>query len=279
MAPRAANAGAVSQDGVNVMTTPSLTPGSDNLKRCYKCGEHKPREMFSCDKRAGDGLQCACKSCFAAYVRSNKERITKQRREYREANKEWINERTRQYHHANKDRRREYVNANKEQISQQKREYRRNHKEQLAEQERKYRAKNREKIRARNRQYRIEHLEERREKTRKWFAENPNYRRDYAATYPEKVRAKYHRYRARKSGNGGTHTDTDLAAIRAAQTDNKGRLICWHCGKPIKGTPQLDHWIPLKRGGSNGAGNLHYMHARCNQTKSAKHPVEIGRLL
>jgi hypothetical protein len=93
-------------------------------------------------------------------------------------------------------------------------------------------------------------------------------------------RASNHNRRARKQITGGTRTAADdLSAIRAAQTDKKGRLICWRCNKPIKETPHLDHWIPLDKGGSNDPGNLHYMHATCNLTKSAKHPFELGVLL
>lgn len=154
-----------------------------------------------------------------------------------------------------------------------------------------------------------EDLDKQRERKRRWLEANPGYNHRYYEANAEKIKERislyqransdeirdrnrrwrdanrekertYHRNRrARKSGNGGTHTDTDLAAIRAAQTDAKGRLICWRCGEPIKGTPHLDHWIPLAGGGTNDAGNLHYMHAHCNLTKSSKHPTEIGRLL
>lgn len=103
---------------------------------------------------------------------------------------------------------------------------------------------------------------------RKWQHENP-----------EKLRENKHRRRARVRNAPGSFTSADLAAVRAAQTDKQGRLICWACGKPIKGTPHLDHWIPLDKAGSNDPGNLHYMHARCNLTKSAKHPAELGRLI
>ena len=96
---------------------------------------------------------------------------------------------------------------------------------------------------------------------------------------PDIVIAQYHRRKARKLNNGGTFTPADLAAIRAAQTDAKGRLICAWCHKPIIDTPHLDHWIPLSKGGANDAGNLRYMHAKCNLSKGAKHPHDMGRLI
>jgi hypothetical protein len=98
--------------------------------------------------------------------------------------------------------------------------------------------------------------------------------------------------RARVMNAEGTYTPDDLKAIRAAQTDRRGRLICWACEYPIIGDeppphrpngarlpPHLDHWIPLRHGGRNDAGNLHYMHGVCNLSKSDKMPAELGRLL
>ena len=127
-----------------------------------------------------------------------------------------------------------------------------------------------------------------------WVEANPDYHKDYRIAHrkerseysnnwrkanPEKSMAAVHRRRVRRLGNGGRFTKADLVEIRKAQTDKQGRLICWRCNQPIVGTPHLDHWIPLDKGGTNDAGNLHYMHATCNISKGAKHPYELGRLL
>jgi len=39
------------------------TPPSTMIKRCSKCKQSKPFDMFSKDKRANDGFCCACKEC------------------------------------------------------------------------------------------------------------------------------------------------------------------------------------------------------------------------
>jgi 5-methylcytosine-specific restriction endonuclease McrA len=126
--------------------------------------------------------------------------------------------------------------------------------------------------------------------------EYDKYHAEYRRAFPEKRKAamigRNHKRRAKLRGNGGTYTAADLAAIRAAQTDKRGRLICWKCNTPIIGddppphlpngvrlSPHLDHWIPLDKGGTNDAGNLHYMHGLCNLEKGAKTPTEIGRLI
>jgi 5-methylcytosine-specific restriction endonuclease McrA len=227
------------------MDIPDLT----TFKRCQKCGEVKPREAFSVDRRnKRDGLQARCKACVREYYMVNAERIAEQQREYCAANADYIAEWQRKYRQENA--------------------------EHLAEQHREYYAENAEFLR----EYRREHYAANAERITKQQRE---YGRKYRKSHIGKavLRAASNRYRARKLEVGGTYTQSDLAAIRAAQTDKKGRLICWRCGKPIKGTPDLDHWIPLKHRGENSPGNLHYMHVRCNRSKGAKLPTEIGRLL
>lgn len=222
MTPRAANAGAVSHDGVIVMTD-LIVPNPDsanNLKRCSKCREIKPRTAFYAYNGTKDGLQRHCIDCQKRY---RSEHLA----EKLAYNKQW----------------------------------KKDHPERARENARRgtqaYRERNRERVREADRAQ----------------------KREWRKTNPDDVVAIRHRSRARRRAAGGNHTQHDLESVRAAQTDRKGRLICWRCGKPIKGTPHLDHWIPLAGGGTNDAGNLHYMHPKCNQTKSAKMPTEIGRLL
>jgi 5-methylcytosine-specific restriction endonuclease McrA len=117
---------------------------------------------------------------------------------------------------------------------------------------------------------------------RAYFVANHEHIYEYQRKYRQKNTDRMRVYSGRRHqliSNGGSFTADDLVAIRAAQTDKKGRLICWRCGKPIKGTPELDHWIPIAKGGRNDAGNLHYMHRTCNRSKHAKMPTEIGRLI
>jgi 5-methylcytosine-specific restriction endonuclease McrA len=138
------------------------------------------------------------------------------------------------------------------------------------EADREYRAVNAERLHEKAREYYQAHIEHKREKMRAYYRTPGGY---------DAICTGGHRRRARKASTQGSFDLSDLVAIRAAQTDKKGRLICWRCGKPIKGTPELDHWIPIAKGGRNDAGNLHYMHRTCNRSKHAKMPTEIGRLI
>jgi hypothetical protein len=161
-----------------------------------------------------------------------------------------------------------------------------------------YRKEHRERRKQNQKRYANKYPERKKEAYKKWLEANPEKKREsdkawrrnnrarrtaqtkiWRRNNPDKYHAIQYRRRARLLGNGGACTSDDLAAIRAAQTDKRGRLICWDCGKPIKGTPDLDHWISLSEGGTSDPGNLHYMHATCNRSKGAKHPHDMGRLI
>lgn len=253
--------------------SPDHTP-DEQLKRCSKCGEVKPLSAFSKCSAAKDGLQRKCRSCAAIYFA-----------EYTERNAESL-----------KDKWAQYRADHREQLRQTAREYRERDPEKIKEIKRRSYVKHAMKNREYSRLYRESHVE----KVRAYmYVYNRMYRekhpdlakRQYEAT-KNTGRERYNARRARILGGGGVYTKNDLEAVRTAQTDKQGRLICWACGAPIIGNqppphipesphmpPHLDHWIPLKANGENRAGNLHYMHGACNLRKGSKHPFETGRLL
>lgn len=78
--------------------------------------------------------------------------------------------------------------------------------------------------------------------------------------------------RARKAGNGGTHTAAD---IRALFFEQKG--ICAWCDTALDAKDyHVDHWKPLSKGGSNDKSNLKLLHPKCNMTKGAKLPSDFN---
>lgn len=168
-----------------------------------------------------------------------------------------VSEYSKAWHAANKELHAEYMRA-----------WQKANKEHVYRKVKTWKAEHKDRVNAGARKYHASHKEQRSVKGKEWKAANP-----------DKVKASYHQRRARKAATGGALSASDLVAIRAAQTDKRGRLICWRCNKPITGNPHLDHWIPLDKGGTNDAGNLHYMHAKCNLEKAAKLPTEIGRLI
>lgn len=112
-----------------------------------------------------------------------------------------------------------------------------------------------------------------------------------------KSRVKYHRLKSEKptrfrrksiranakrkalalSNTTGEHfTQADVELQYKSQ---KG--LCWWCGKPLNPNGfDIDHRVPLIKGGSNGAGNICLTHEKCNASKNDKMPWEYnGRLL
>lgn len=227
--------------------------GSETLKRCSKCGQLKARDAFGRSNREADGLQYTCKACRASWSKANAEQVAERNRKYKQANEERLREYSRKYRTENSDRiaehMREYRANNRDGIAQSNHEYWEANKTLIAERKRLYNAANAARIAER--------------------------RREYAHSDRGRLvqRAGRHRRRARKFTSGGTYTPADIESIRIAQNNR-----CYLCHKKLK-TYHIDHFIPLALGGSNDPGNLRLACPHCNQSKGAKHPHDIGRLI
>jgi 5-methylcytosine-specific restriction endonuclease McrA len=84
-------------------------------------------------------------------------------------------------------------------------------------------------------------------------------------------RAGYKRYIARKMNASGTHTAVD---IQSQYNRQKGR--CYYCKTRLNNVYEVDHVIPLSRGGSNSPDNIVIACGPCNKHKSSKMPHEWG---
>jgi len=108
---------------------------------------------------------------------------------------------------------------------------------------------------------------------RQWRAENPDKvkaaQKKWASQNLDSVCAKTHKRRALKLASGGTHTAADLRVIWQFQNGK-----CVYCQKPIDEDREIDHWVPLARGGSNDRINLQYLCMYHNGRKGDKDPLE-----
>lgn len=158
--------------------------------------------------------------------------------------------------------------------------YHREHAEQISAKSRKWYLKNRDRVLERQsnnrdhihevaKAYRLRNRDELRARHSDWVRTENGRRR--------KVINEHNR-RARKQLSGGTYTSADIDLIRKGQTDTRGNVRCWYCGKPMQ-LWHIDHRIPLSRGGSNAPGNLCLACPECNTSKRDKTPSEWNRRL
>lgn len=125
------------------------------------------------------------------------------------------------------------------------------------------------------RRHRAKSPESHRRASIKWAKAHPeNVRKNMKATFernPELWRkrkvAYAQNYQATKRANGGQFTDADIDAIFTAQ-DGK----CAGCSERKK--LEIDHIMPVSRGGSNDRSNLQLLCRRCNASKGAKTMAE-----
>ena len=73
-------------------------------KRCTKCGEVRPYEMFDKRNELKEGRRSHCKACRRAKRQANKEQLSEKRRVFYESNKEKILDRNKEYRENNKAR-------------------------------------------------------------------------------------------------------------------------------------------------------------------------------
>lgn len=141
------------------------------------------------------------------------------------------------------------------------RKRRQENKERLGESSRKWYQENKEKMREYQRKYIEENKEKRRETQRKWRQKNK-----------EKKREDDRKRRARKLAASGSHT-ADQVKARFDYYGNK----CIYCGS--SDDLQIEHRIPLSRGGSDWSSNLAPACKSCNCSKGTKTEAEFKKLL
>jgi HNH endonuclease len=216
-------------------------------KICTRCGECKPVDAFSKDKRSKDGLQSKCKACNAAYQACNRELISARMAAWYAENRSEISIKNAAYRSAN----REVIAASKSA----------------------YYAKNSEKITAKAAAWRKANPDRRRETNAAWVKANPDKARQATAAWakanPEARRIIRQNRRASELENGGTISRC-LADL--LMSEQGGR--CAGCLCDLRETGHhLDHVMPLALGGPNTDENMQLLCPHCNKSKGGKHPL------
>ncbi len=190
----------------------------DNCVHPMGCIQPATAEHFHRSKKCKDGLFTQCKACVLAHKREF----------YLEHKAEKL-----AYNHR-------YYQLNRESLLQDSNDYYAQNADKVKRRIQSYRDANRELVRGQWRGFYQRNRSRRLEQAKVWNASNP-----------ARLAANRHRRRARVLSVGGTFTKQDvLLALRS----QKGR--CWHCGEAVGDKYEVDHLIPIARGGSNDARNI-----------------------
>lgn len=274
-----------------------------SLKQCSKCGEWRLASTvdFHLRKNRPLGLAYNCKNCANEDNRRkndrNKERYKARSREYYRENKERLDAQHREYYWKNRNKRleqnREYYQANREHIISYVRQWRQDNqdylkqhrvsnKDRLLGSARKWRQQNRDRINQLKRESYYRHKEKTIKKHREYYLSNreqiasKNRQRYWADIIVSRKRARVNaaNRRARELSAGGVYTALDIQKQYDAQAGK-----CKYCGCDVGDQYHADHYIPLNKGGSNGAENIVIACPTCNLRKHDKMPDEFIELL
>ena len=205
------------------------------MKFCTKCGIEKPLLEFSKSKRSKDGHRSDCKKCVKVFYENDKDRILAHMKEYREANKKKV-----------AAQRKMYREVNRKKISAQRKVCRKGNRVTILAQKKVYRKVKRKEIAAKQRDYRRTSIGKAVE---------------MASTLKRKALKK------------GVVTQ-GFNPIEILERDG---YICQLCGAKTRPDfnnvnhplyPNLDHIIPLSRGGAHTKLNTQCLCHQCNSEKS-----------
>ncbi len=129
---------------------------------------------------------------------------------------------------------------------------------------------------ARSKRWVQAHPERGRAKSKRWADKHPE---KHKATFqrwckanPLKVRIRRHNANIKRKAKMGSGKTISADGIKLKYQQQRGK--CWWCKKPLKGKYELDHCIPLARGGKHELANIVISCPTCNHRKGSKLPVE-----
>lgn len=113
---------------------------------------------------------------------------------------------------------------------------------------------NRERVLANQKKYRSKNKENENNRKKRWRLANPVEARLHVQARRAKIRGK---------------------RINKKDITNWDTRVCGICLKVVEGEFELDHIIPLSRGGEHSADNLQFAHPHCNRVKWNKLSHEL----
>ena len=205
-------------------------------KTCTKCGKTKPLTAFGHVAKAKNGYSSTCRVCNVASIRA-----------WRLANPEkWA------------ETKRIHYRANCERIAAQHRAYYLAHLEETKAKMNEWRARNQYKVAGTKHAYYQGHVEQALESVRK-----------YRLAHPEQLKDQGNRRRARQRG-------AFVESICKAKVYQRDRGVCHICGKKVDPKHwDLDHLMPISKGGEHSYRNVAVAHPSCNRRRQNVGPAQL----
>lgn len=245
----------------SVATNMCLMCGNENARKCYTAGPlHPLREQAKAigDETYSTGEPCSQGHIAARYTTSGRcvechtINGTKTFRKRKESDPDWAQQR-----------------------EQKAAQWKKNNPDKVRTQQAKWRKANPDKVSVNNKNWRKRHPEQAKANCDKWRHNNREKAResvrDWAARNPERAkevkRASQTNRRSREMVNGGCVTGADILAL-FERFDSR----CAKCGDTER--IEIDHIMPVARGGTNSPSNLQLLCKPCNRSKSDKDPIE-----
>jgi 5-methylcytosine-specific restriction endonuclease McrA len=228
------------------------------IKRCSACGEEKDISEFRKAQRGIFGVRGQCRICqnikSAEYAKKNPDKVRVACKKWRDENKEYVKQERAKWTLEHPGRMRELDKA-----------YKAAHRDAINKQQRDWRINNPEEAKAKDRKDVVLYHDNRIAYAREYRLKNPEkmklLNKEWRSNHPEEMQVYESRRRAKKLGNGGTHTANDWRMIKAMY-GNK----CVACGRE-GGVLTQDHIKPIALGGSDGIENIQPLCKSCNSSK------------
>ena len=186
----------------------------------------------------------------------------------------------------------EYVNTNRERVNQSNRDWRKANPEKSAISIRNWQLNNPDRVKEINRRSAIKRRDQRKVECSKWRKQNADRikkswqewskknadrlkekRRKYEEKFPERVRAGKHTRRMKILGLDSKIDAEYVKFLKIIQG-----MKCNYCDQ-VMDKYQIDHIVPIARGGDNKNENLQLLCAPCNRQKGAKTDNEYREYL
>lgn len=161
-------------------------------------------------------------------------------------------------------RRKQYREHDTERAKLQRRRYYQANRRKMIERQKRYYEANAEAIAVYQKRYREEHHEERQ-------AYNKEYHKRYYADNREKYAEKARKREALRQGHKHRFLKAD---VQKKYEEQRGK--CYWCAQALNGRYEIDHIIPLSKGGPDHSGNICCACQPCNRSKHNKMPWEFS---